>query len=129
MQTILHSLVCKKYVQFYSKLYIHIHAKIECTVICKYCTKMLQLCAKLYIQLYANIIYIYIYSICMYVCVYIYIYIYIYTLPLKSLGSVRFLMFLRESLLLKAVFIQSKIQHKTVILRNLIAISNIGFLF
>ncbi len=35
----------------------------------------------------------------------------IYTLPLKRLGSVRFLMFLRESLLLiNAVFIPSKIQ-------------------
>ncbi len=51
----------------------------------------------------------------------------LYTLPLKSLGSVRFLMFLRESLLLiKAVFIRWK---NTVILWNLIAISNIGFLF
>ncbi len=51
--------------------------------------------------------------VCVCVYIYIYIYIYIYTLPLKSLVSVRFLMFLRESLLLiKAVFIRSKIQKK-----------------
>ncbi len=55
---------------------------------------------------------------------------YTHTQPLRSLGSVMFLMFLRESLLIiKAVFIRSKIQKKTVILWNLIAISNIGFLF
>ncbi len=38
---------------------------------------------------------------------------YIYTLPLKSLGSVRFFMFLRESLLfINAEFIWSKRQKK-----------------
>ncbi len=48
-------------------------------------------------------------------------------LPFKSLGSVRFLYFLRESLLLiKAVFIQSKIQKKN---SNIVkSISNIGVL-
>ncbi len=52
------------------------------------------------------------------------------TLPFKSLGSVRFWMFLMESLMLiKAVFIWSKIQKKTLILWNIIAIFNIGFLF
>ncbi len=49
----------------------------------------------------------------------IYIYIYICTLPFKSLGSVRFFMFLMESLLLiKAVFIRSKYRKNIYILKS-----------
>ncbi len=54
----------------------------------------------------------------------------VYTLALKSLGSVRFLMFFKGVSSAHQCCIYSiKNTEKTVMLWNIIAISNIGFLF
>ncbi len=71
-----------------------------------------------------------IYPVCMHVCMYIYIYIYniyIYThthTAIQKFGISKIFMFLMESFML----IKIKNTEKTVILWNIIAISNIGFL-